>query len=326
MPNEVGKAQVFENMAFSDYCQLEGINASAIKGLGGCSPRHLKAYLAGELESGDTPDKRLGRAIHCMILEPDRFNESFPEVKQCWAVIEGDKKKGTPDHRCKNQGIRRNNDLFYCGVHGKQYEELDDYVTADERKRLNALEFALEDDPCSEYLRLKGQSEIVIQWQEFGHLLKTRIDRLAFRDPLNIVTFDIKKMRVGAGSDADVRDECARRGYHIQGWFHRKAIEAAYPGINIAQYFLFVEDDYPFCTNMLPVHNNDLKIAEYEIEQSLSSYSRCKSSGHYHGYQMVVNNEKGGILPKWKIRQYEEFLELETDEEKTAITFGGESL
>jgi len=286
-------------MPFADYCQLDGINASAVKGIGGCSPRHLKAYLAGELANEDSPDKRLGRAIHCMILEPDRFNESFPEVKQCWAVIEGDKKKGTPDHRCKNQGTRRNNDLFYCGVHGKQYEELDDYVTADERKRLNALEFALKDDPCSEYLRLKGQSEIVIQWEEFGHLLKTRIDRLAFRDPLNIVTFDIKKMRVGAGQDTDVRDECARRGYHIQGWFHRKAIEAAYPGVAIEQYFLFVEDDYPFCTNMLPFDNEDLMIANHQIKSRLDAYASCKSQGHYHGYQMAVNPDKSGILPGW---------------------------
>jgi len=318
--------QVFENMPFSDYCQLEGINASALKGIGGCSPRHLKAYLDGDLPNDDTPDKRLGRAIHCMILEPERFNESFPEVKQCWAVIEGDKKKGTDDHRCKNTGTRRHNDLFYCGVHGKQFEELDDYVTADEKKRLNALEFALKSDPCSEYLRIKGQSEIVIQWEEFGHLLKTRIDRLAFPDARKAVTFDIKKMRVGAGRDADVRDECARRAYHIQGWFHRKAIEAAYPGIAIEQYFLFVEDDYPFCTNMLPMRANDMTIAGYEIEQSLNAFARCKSSGHFHGYQMIVNDEKGGILPRWKIRQYEEFLELESDDEESEITFGGQAL
>lgn len=64
---------VYYDMDFEAYCRLDGINASAVKGAGGCSPRHLKAYLDGDLPNEDTPAKRLGRAIHCLILEPDRF-------------------------------------------------------------------------------------------------------------------------------------------------------------------------------------------------------------------------------------------------------------
>ena len=296
-------------MPFDDYCRLPGINASAVKGVGGCSPRHLKAYLDGDLPNEDSAAKRLGRAIHCLILEPDRFEESFPTVKQCWAVVKGDVKKGTDEHRCYNQGTHQHNDLFYCGVHGKAYEELADYITKDEETRLAALKYALRSDPCAEYLRRPGHSEIVIQWNQYGLQLKTRIDRLAITGT-SALLLDIKKMRVGYGSDDQCRKECADRGYHLQAIFHWDGVRAAFGELDVQQFFLFVEDDYPFCTNMLPVDDEDRRIATEVVSSKLSVFKACQATGVYHGYQIVVDPEKQGILPMWLRNQYIQEIEV----------------
>ena len=75
--------EVIKNMPFADYCRLDGINASALKGDGRHSPKHLDAYLSGRMGHTDSEEKKFGRAVHCMILEPDRFEAEFPVSTQC---------------------------------------------------------------------------------------------------------------------------------------------------------------------------------------------------------------------------------------------------
>lgn len=89
------QAQVHYNMPFDEYCTLQGINASALKGDGATSPKHLKAVLDGEIVSEDSNDKRLGRAIHCSILEPDRFETAFPVATPCQATLKSGANAGS---------------------------------------------------------------------------------------------------------------------------------------------------------------------------------------------------------------------------------------
>ncbi len=308
------ESMIYYDMPFSEYCELDGINASALKGVGKCSPLHLKAYLDGDLPSNDTPDKRLGRAIHSMLLEPHLFDEAFPTATKCWAYVDQkDNGKVVKDEdgkvvrlRCTNQGYHRNNDLWYCGVHGKKWPEVDDYVTKEERLRMAALEATIKRDPSMELLR-PGVSEVVIQWEQFGLTLKTRIDRIVV-DPNPVLIVDIKKCRVGYGEDETCKKECGDRGYHVQAWFHRAAANAAFGDCDVTQHFLFVEDSFPFCTNALQVDDDDIKIAEFEVSTALQRFKRCKESGHYFGYQMVVDPLKSGVLNGWYKKPFEELL------------------
>lgn len=304
-PGLLPGSTIHYGMSFEDYCELDGINASALKGVGGCSPLHLKAYLDGDLPSNDTKDKRLGRAIHSMLLEPHLFDEAFPTASQCWATVEPSK-KGEESYRCKNQGYHRNNDLWYCGVHGKKFPEVMDYVTHEERLRMAALEASMKRDPSMELLRRPGKSEVVIQWEQFGLLLKTRIDRIAV-DGNEVEITDIKKCRVGYGDDKTCQRECADKGYHIQAWFHRAGTKAVYgDSISIQQWFLFAEDSFPFCTNAMPVDDEDLAIAEFQARTALERFKACQRTGQYFGYQLVLNPEKSGVLPGWFKREFEE--------------------
>lgn len=74
-------ADIFYDMSFEEYCKIPAINASAIKK--GITPSHLNAYLTGEMESGDTDDRRFGRGIHCGVLEARLLSDRFPVSTNC---------------------------------------------------------------------------------------------------------------------------------------------------------------------------------------------------------------------------------------------------
>lgn len=299
-PGTAPECTVYYDMPFDDYCKLPGINASAVKGVGGCSPSHLRAYLAGEIERTDSPDMRFGRAMHCMILEPDRFDAAFPVAGRCSQLLASGEHKGQP---CGANSSRMVGDSWRCGTHGKDGIEPSDFVTAGEKSRLVKLQERLRESPANQFLARLGYSECVIQWQQLGFTLKTRIDRLA-HEPGRITLIDLKKMQVGKGGWEDCQKSCLNYGYHIATWFHLMAVRAAFgDSIAVESYLLFVEDSAPFGTHLLCVSDDDLEIADHQVVSRLSAYQRCLKSGKWFDYQLAINPEKRGILPPYYVKQ-----------------------
>lgn len=287
-------------MDFEAYCQLPDINASALKGVGGCSPAHLRAYLAGEIARTDSPDMRFGRAMHCMVLEPERFTAAFPVAGRCQQALTSGERKG---QACGNTGSRLVDGQWRCGTHGKDGVEPSDFVTAGESSRLQKLGKRLKESPANQFLARPGYSECVIQWQQLGFTLKTRIDRLAVEQD-RITLIDLKKMQVGKGGWEDCQRSCLNYGYHIATWFHLMAVRAAFgDSIAVESYLLFVEDSEPFGTHLLCVSDDDLEIADHQVVSRLSAYHRCLKSGKWFDYQMVINPNKSGILPQYYVKQ-----------------------
>jgi hypothetical protein len=307
--------QVFENMPFDDYCQLDGINASALKGVGRNSAKHLHAYLSGKMDRDDSKDMKFGRAAHCMILEPERFDGAFPIAGACSAIKDdGEQCSNSPSLRLKNGEWR-------CGVH-KEVKEIDpndakgkkkivvevaqpvaDFVTPSELSRLCGLRDSVKASNVQDYLRRPGYSEYVIQWEQMGFTLKTRLDRMAV-EPHLITQIDLKKCQVGAANYDDCQWACEKYGYHIASWFHYAAARAVYgDSVEIESYVLFVEDNAPYDTHLLRVSNDDIEIAQQSVVTQLSRYKRCLDAGEFEGCQPFINPDKSGLLSARTVKQ-----------------------
>ncbi|OHE87417.1 MAG: hypothetical protein A3G75_13570 [Verrucomicrobia bacterium RIFCSPLOWO2_12_FULL_64_8] len=62
-----------DNMPFLEYCAVPAVSFTrGLKPLGKSVAHYLAPY-----DDGDTPARRMGRAVHCRILEPTRFNELY---------------------------------------------------------------------------------------------------------------------------------------------------------------------------------------------------------------------------------------------------------
>lgn len=189
--------------------------------------------------------------------------------------------------------------FWYCGSHKPDgSEEVMDLVTADQRHQLDGIKQSLKTCKANEFLRGPAFHEAVICWNQCGFDLKTRIDRFAILED-RIIVIDFKKMRVGRGSDRECQNECLSRNYHIQAWFHFSAMRARFgKSLPIELYFLFVEENEPFGTNLHQVSDNDLFIADRDVVQKFSIYRRCLGGQlDWFDYQMVINPDKKGILP-----------------------------
>lgn len=295
--------RIIHNMPHLGYARLPGINASALKGKGRHSPKHLRAYLTGQMEWTDSEDMKFGRAAHCLILEPERFDEDFPVATRCCAILTSGDRKG---EQCGNNGVKRNPvGSWFCGMHGKTLPDgPQDFVSEEELARLHRLRESLKTCEANEYLKRPSYNECVIQWQQLGMTMKTRIDKLSVTDDL-ITVIDFKKCQVGSANYEDAQKSCLNMRYDVQAWFQVAGVLAAYgPDREIDINFMFIEDKDPFDTYLLPVDNTvDLEIADRFVIRKLKDYVACKKSGKFHGCQRVIDPSKRGILPAWYCRQ-----------------------
>lgn len=291
------------NMDQLTYARMPGINASALKGKGRYSPKHLRAYLTGQMEWTDSEDMKFGRAAHCLILEPERFDQDFPVASRCGAILTSGDRKG---EQCTNQGVKRNTvGNWFCGTHGKTLPDgPQDFVSEDELARLHRMRESLKTCEANAYLRRSSFNECVIQWQQLGMTMKTRIDKLSVDGDL-ITVVDFKKCQVGSAHFEAAQKACLNMRYDVQAWFQVAGCLAAFGADKqIDINFMFIEDKDPFDTYLLPVDNTtDLEIADRFVIRKLKDYVNCKKTGKYHGCQIAIDPAKRGILPSWYVSQ-----------------------
>lgn len=84
---------IYRDVPFEEYAAWRAINSGVCR-WGKVSLKHMKAAFEGRVKSEDTKDRKLGRAIHQRVLEPDA---PLLVAGQCAAT----KKDGS---KCSNQG------------------------------------------------------------------------------------------------------------------------------------------------------------------------------------------------------------------------------
>lgn len=292
--------EFYENLPFEDYCKIEAINASAIKVA--VTPDHFRAYLAGEMKREDTPDMRLGRAIHCRLLEPEHFDQRFPTIGRCSATLMSGKNKGD---QCKSTGAFVKDGECWCGLHKPDGAAMPmDYVDIDELKRVIEVAKNIKLSPANQFLKGSGYCEAVFVWDYAGLRMKTRIDRLGISDD-QITIVDLKKRQVGKCDDDSVRKASYDNGYHLAALLNVAAVMSHFGKDRpIKFYLLFTEDTAPYQSNLIEADDMDLMIAKRTVEGRLSAYKACLATGKWTGYQSIPENVHQGILPSWERQRF----------------------
>lgn len=108
---------IYQDVPFEQYASWRAINSGVVKWMK-VSPKHGQAALNGEIRSDDTRSMKLGRAIHCRILEPDTFADRFVVSRNCEAELKSGDRKG---QQCGcNATFLGLDGKFYCGKHSPQ--------------------------------------------------------------------------------------------------------------------------------------------------------------------------------------------------------------
>jgi hypothetical protein len=290
-----GKPGIYENIPAEEYHRLRAISSTALKRVYCQTPKHAKAVLDNpDLIGSDEID--IGGAAHAILLTPDEFEDTYTCAGKCEATVKTGDKAGQP---CGNDGRILRGDSWFCGVHGKGYDQeaRGTVLTRDAYRRVRGIHDAVwANDTARDLLQQATEREITVLWVEEGPdgerlLCKARYDVLCRH--IGVLP-DLKTCR--SVKPDWFCDQAWKLGYHLQLAHYLRGgivagIAADLPTI------IAVENEEPFdCVVFLPTH----KLMERGVQArtlAMATLLECERSGDWPGHSA----RSGNLLdvPSW---------------------------
>ena len=263
---------------FKDYCKLDAINSSKLKDFFADPKLFYKTYIAKTIEPEEEARHFIvGRAIHCIVLEPHKFFEDF---------IVGERRKST------KIGLVN---------HARAQAEGLSLISDDEYKLCQTIQQELpqQDEWCKYHEgAIKVLTEIVIIIEiSPGVFLKVMLDRCI--EHVDIVyVHDIKSTSKSNSNEFD--GSLTEYDYLIQHSFYKYVVEKHFgkPCIFI---FVFCSKEEPFNIGFIkiPPHQQDIGFQLFEC--ALSRYVQAQSTETWYPEQV---KEREAVIPKYAMEKY----------------------
>lgn len=277
---------LYEGVPFETYRQWDAMNASTLcEGL--TSMRRLRAKLDGLLPDSDSPAMRFGRAVHCRLLEPERFVTAFPTAETCG------------DPKCRHLGRFLTDAGWRCGKHkGKDFWEPADFITDDEAERIEHIrENAFRHREIQEIRKYAG-AETSLVFEHCGVRCKARLDKLITAGGGFVL--DVKTFGKPVTEDAWAK-QIADLHYHVKAAFYLAGVKAV-TGLDAEWWWVVVETSPPFDVAAIRMTDFDRQVGAWEVRRLLEAYQRCRESGEWPGRFPELVQHVG--LPQWRAKEY----------------------
>jgi hypothetical protein len=213
----------------------------------------------------DTPAFLLGRAMHCALLEPDKFETRHP-------VYRGAARRGKAW------------EAFLCDHQNSEP------ITEQERDAAVNMSQAVRMHAVAPGMIAGGRTELVAEWIIDGTRCKGRLDCVTLTRVVDIKTTRDAGPRWFGKAAFDY-------GYHGQlAWYHDGAVSAGLlsPGYD-RPVIVAVEKDPPHLVAVYEVPVEVLDLGRELYRRLLAKYRACDAAGYWPGYEGLRELE----LPKW---------------------------
>jgi exodeoxyribonuclease VIII len=256
-----------DQLSNEDYHRADGISKSGLD-LILRSPAHYR--FAEKREA--TRAMEIGTALHCAILEPERFASEYMLLRNCT-----DRRASEYKEAVKVWGTER-------------------VLTGTEADKVAGMQESVRSNPHLSMLAEPGRCELSVfaTDPETGVLIKCRFDKLTDGG----VAIDLKKTQ-------DIRDfgkSVANYGYHMQEAFYRDVWEWA-TGERLAGFvFAAVEEQMPHASAPLTLDAEALDIGRMLYRKALNEYAECLNDDEWPG---IACEPETIQLPSWYINQFE---------------------
>lgn len=215
---------IHHDLAFEDYARLDGWNWSKIKRMDD-GPIQVK-HAVDNPDDGDTTDRQTLRAQHCLVFEPENFDDSF-------VVYAGKSRQGKvyEAYKLANQGktilLQSQKDKAQALADPVRAFTTVDPVTGEDIVLLDWLE--------------RGKSEVSLTWTcpRTGLPMKGRLDLLVLLDGgRRAVIVDMKNL--GSTETWHVTKRVRSLKFHGQAAHYDDGVRANYPAVEVVDYMLLV--------------------------------------------------------------------------------------
>lgn len=255
---------------WDEYLQIPGCSITRLKELRR-SPLHYRHRL---LHPKETAPLSLGRASHCAVLEPDRFDR---------------------DHAVWG---RRTNSGNLAPRNGKAWDAFKaehagrSIITADEHAAVVALQAAVRGNRDAMRFLAHGDPEVTMQWYVLDLECKGRADWLTLVDG--------EACLVGLKTARDCRDrqfgrQAAQLGYHLQWAFYRDGY-ASITGRLPRVVEIVVENEAPHAVVVYEIPDEILQQGFDEYMQLIEKLGECIQHNSWPGPAPGIQTL---TLPSW---------------------------
>jgi hypothetical protein len=236
------------------------------------SPAHYKAWIDGESEEEESEALSFGRAFHCALLEPDKFDASY--------TVE-------PDFGdCRFKANKANRDAWRA--EHASHEHLSEEAARCIRGMVNSIRR----HPLAGKMIREGKSELTLKWRdpESGLTCKSRLDYYV----------ESRAMIVDAKSTLDARWAKFRRQivdhrYHVQDALYRSAaVELQLP----VQFFVFIacEKTPPYGVATYTLDADGIGRGYSAARADIDTLAACMRDNVWPGYPVGIQEIE---LPPW---------------------------
>lgn len=278
-------AGIHYGLSFEQYRSIEAISNSELSPIKR-SPAHFKANL--EAERKDTPALVFGKALHTLVLEPEKFPS---EVLLCLSDAK------TREHKDYRSTVAENP--------GKTI------VLKHEWEQLFQIAEAVAFNPTASSLLRDTKREVSIVWRcrATGEWCKGRLD--AWNEKLNLL-IDLKTCTNARAYG--FREDIMNYGYERKAaWYQWGMYELDKPVDGFA--FIAVEKEKPYGIKNYTLDQHDIRLAQFENEELLKKYSTCKQLDMWPCYEQDIEDL---ALPDWKRKELEKLYGEKLYEQQSA--------
>lgn len=261
---------IYENVSAEEYHRHElGVVSKSALDQVHRSPSHYRAWVDGTLPFKETDSLWFGRAFHCALLEPAKFEAHY---------ITAPKFEGKGSRAAK---------LAWEQEHaGFEPIDMDDLLA------ITRMVEAVKNHPLASKMIRDGKPELTLSWKDesTGLRCKSRLDYYV-RDLSMIVD---AKSSDDASWDSFRRD-VAKYGYHRQDALYRAAAIAL--DLPVQHFVLLaVEKTEPHAIALYTLDADAVGRGYSSVRQDIETLAACMKSGRFHGYPETIQELP---VPPW---------------------------
>lgn len=243
---------------WDDYAALPGVSITKLKELRR-SPMHFRHRL---LHPKETQPLTLGRAAHCAVLEPERYEQDHA----VWT------------RRTGGGNLAPRNGKWWGAFKASAGERT--IITEDENIDAMGMQRAVRANPDAMRLLESGDPEVTLQWGVGGVQCKGRVDWLT--------RFEGRPALVGLKSARDCRPfqfgrQAANLGYHLQWAFYLDGYKAITGGELPRVFEIVVEPEAPHASVVFEVPDDVLIQGAAEYSALMEQLAECERENSWPG-------------------------------------------
>lgn len=275
----------FENLPFDEYRAHPGINASLLKGIKR-SPAHAVT------QSKETRALTDGRALHCAVLEPEKFSVEYVAEPN-----DAPRRPTAAQINAKNPSLASMEAIDWWAKWDSDNKGRE-VITAANFDRYRYIRDAVwQDDDARGLLCMRGFNEASMFGTdpESGQPTKCRFDKLLAEMPYGI---DCKFV-------ADASEEGFGKAIGTYGWniqdAHYDAVHEEVTGQPLEGFvFIAIEKEPPYAVQVYYLSDHVRKLSRAYRDRLVRIAAECRTSNVWPGYGSGI---KQISLPSWEMKK-----------------------